>query len=375
MPNFLTNLFSRQSETVLGIDIGSSSIKVVELRRRSGRAILETYGELALGPYAGLGIGSATSLPTDKIVEALGDLLREKEVNVTAKVCGIAIPFSASFMTVIEMPAVPVKQLAGMVPLEARKYIPVPIAEVALDWSVVPKNTNPDSNDLLPPKDVFDKALPPKTEVLIVALHNDTIARYKEIVTKCALATSFFEIEIFSTMRSILEEEGTPVMILDIGATSAKIYIVEHGILRGSHTINRGSQAITNALSKSLGISMMDAEILKREQGLDGIAGGIAVKEIIVTTLNYIFSEANHIILDYQKRYSKNISKVILVGGGSALKGLVDVAKQGFQTEVIPGDPFSKVVTPAFLEDVLRQTGPEFAVAVGVALRRLQEME
>jgi cell division ATPase FtsA len=165
------------------------------------------------------------------------------------------------------------------------------------------------------------------------------------------------------------------MMILDIGAMSSKIYIVERGILRGSHTINRGSQAITTALSKSLGISMNDAEILKREQGLDGTAGGISVKEIIATTLNYIFSEANHIILDYQKKYNKNISKVILVGGGSALKGLTDVAKQGFQTEVVSGDPFSKVVTPAFLEDILRQTGPEFAVAVGVALRRLQEME
>jgi Tfp pilus assembly PilM family ATPase len=63
-----------------------------------------------------------------------------------------------------------------------------------------------------------------------------------------------------------------------------------------------------------------------------------------------------------------------LVGGGSALKGIVDVAKQNFQTEVDSGNPFSKVVAPIFLEKVLRETGPQFAVAVGVALRRLQEL-
>jgi Tfp pilus assembly PilM family ATPase len=79
--------------------------------------------------------------------------------------------------------------------------------------------------------------------------------------------------------------------------------------------------------------------------------------------------------LAYQKKYNKNVSKVMLVGGGSALLGIVDIAKENFQTEVVAGDPFSKVVAPAFLEKVLRDTGPEFAVALGVALRKLQELE
>ncbi len=372
MANFLSNLFGKQSPSVLGIDIGSSAIKIVQLKRKNGRAILETYGELALGPYAGGTVGQATNLPTEKIVEALNDLLSEKEVNVTTRTCGIAIPFSASLMSVIELPQVPVKQLAQMVPIEARKYIPVPISEVTLDWSIIPQDQNP---ELPEPRDAEGKPALPKMEILIVALHNDTVNRYKEIVTKSALDASFFEIEIFSTMRSILDSETTPVMIVDMGATSTKLYIVERGVLRGSHTINRGSQAVTNTLSKSLGISVTDAEILKRDKGLLGVAGGIGVKDIIITAFDYIFSEANHIVLEYEKQYNKNISKIFLVGGGSALKGFVDVAKQSFQTEIVAGDPFSKVVAPAFLEQVLRETGPEFTVAVGVALRKLQELK
>ena len=76
----------------------------------------------------------------------------------------------------------------------------------------------------------------------------------------------------------------------------------------------------------------------------------------------------------YQRKFLKNIKKFILVGGGSALRGLSDFAQARLQTDVVIGDPFSKVETPAFLTDILRNTGPEFAVAMGLALRRLEEL-
>ncbi|MFZ2522385.1 MAG: type IV pilus assembly protein PilM [Minisyncoccia bacterium] len=362
---------TNQNQSVLGIDIGSSSIKIVQLSMREGHPVLDTYGELALGPYAGKGVGESTNLPLSKIIEAVNDMLIEKEVNITTRICGIAIPFASSLMAVIELPGLPQKQLAEMVPLEARKYIPVPISEVTLDWYAIPKDRNPDD---ITPQTGQNKPLE-KVEVLVVALHNETLNSYKEIVTKCNLSASFFEIEIFSTMRSVLDQEIAPVLIVDMGASTTKLYIVERGILRSSHMINRGSHKITDELSKSLGISITDAEYLKREKGLPGEIEGIEIKKIMILTLNYIFSEANQFILAYQKRYSKNINKIFLVGGGSALKGIVQVAKENFQTDVVAGDPFAKVVAPAFLEKVLRETGPEFTVSLGVALRRLQELE
>lgn len=370
--NIIGNIFSKQSPSVLGIDIGSSSIKVVQLSRKSGRAILETYGELSLGPYGGVSVGQATNLPTEKIVEAMKDLLAEKEVKITTNICGVSIPFSSSLMSVIEVPAMPEKQMAQMIPFEARKYIPVPISEVTLDWSFIPQDKSPDSEQ--DNKDSKKKDLS-KVEVLIVALHNNTIEKYKEIVSKSGLEASFFEIEIFSTMRAVLDEETTPVMIIDMGATSTKLYIVERGILRASHMINRGSYGVTTSISKSLGISMADAEVMKREKGLGGVANGIGLGGVMTVTLDYIFSEANQFVLAYQKKYNKNVSKIFLVGGGSSLKGLEEVAKKIFQTEVVSGNPFLKVVAPAFLEDVLKTTGPEFTAAVGVALRKLQESE
>jgi type IV pilus assembly protein PilM len=372
MGAIFSNLFKAKGGSVLGIDIGSSAIKVVQLRNKGGKAVLETYGELALGPYAGVEIGQATNLGADKIIEALTDLMKEKEVNISTNNCAVAIPFSSSLMSLIEMPKLSYKQLGAMIPLEARKYIPVPIGEVTLDWSIIPREEI--TQDVEEEKDPNS---PPKIEridVLVVAIHNETISRFQDIVRKTGLEASFYEIEIFSTMRSVLESNPDPVMIFDMGAASTKLYIVERGIMRLSHTINRGSQEITTTISKSLGMSVKDAEVLKRSVGAT-VVGGRDIRDTINLSLAYVFSEANQVVLNYQRRYGKTLKKIILVGGGSSLKGIVEIAKNSFQIDVVAGNPFSKTEAPAFLEEVLKTTGPEFTVAVGLALRRLQEEE
>jgi len=368
---FFSSFFKKGESTALGVDIGSSAIKIVQIKKKNGQAVLETYGELALGPYAGLTIGQAVALPPDKIAQALVDLMKEKEVGVSTNKCGISIPSSSSLMSVIEMPEVSAKQLSIMVPLEARKYIPVPISEVMLDWSIIPKSEVQSEVQ----EDGTTPVVPPiaKIDVLVVAIHNETIARYQDIVAKAGLEAGFFEIEIFSTMRAVLDDTLRPVMIMDIGAASTKLYVIERGIIRSSHTVNRGSQDITSTISKSLGITPERAEVMKRQVGLIGEDKNMT--DAIILTLDYIFAEVNNTILAFEKKYNRAISKVILVGGGSALKGLSDLAKNSFKAEVVSADPFNKVSAPAFLEKILRETGPEFAVAIGLALRRLGEEE
>lgn len=370
-----SKLFNKEDESVIGVDIGSSAIKVVQIRKKRGQAVLETYGELALGPYGGQGIGQAVVLPTERVSQALTDLLKEKEVNITTRKCGISIPFSSSLMTLVEMPEASQKQLATMIPLEARKYIPVPVSEVMLDWSIIPRNEIKKEEETLPlvGESANTAGIGKKIDILLVAIHNETISRYKQIVDKTGLQAGFFEIEIFSTMRAVLDDTLSPVMIMDMGAASTKLYIVERGIVRTSHTINRGSQDITLTISKSLGIPQDRAEVMKREIGASGEDKTLA--DVISLTLDFIFTEANHTLLTYEKKYNKAVSKVILVGGGSALKGLEPLAEASFKTDAVAGHPFGKLATPAFLENVLKQTGPEFAVAIGLALRRLAEEE
>jgi cell division ATPase FtsA len=145
-------------------------------------------------------------------------------------------------------------------------------------------------------------------------------------------------------------------------------------MLRASHIINKGSQDITLALSKALSISISEAENLKRTHGLKGGSEYKELTEIITVNLDYILYEANGALISYQKKYAKNVSRIILTGGGVLLKGLTDLAKISFQTDVISADPFAKIETPAILAEEFTRAGPEFAVAIGVALRRLSEL-
>jgi type IV pilus assembly protein PilM len=395
MAGFLSKIFGGKELSVIGVDIGPSSIKVVELKKQKGKAILKTYGALALGPYAGIEVGRATHLPPEKIAEALLDLLRE--ANTSTKLSGLSIPMSSSLLTVIEVPTLDPKQLAQIIPIEARKYIPVPITEVALDWMVIPKeqvglSDFENADDRSPQSESLQKKTE-KAEVMLVVIHNDAIAQTQEIIKLSNLQTSFFEVEIFSTIRAVLDRETEPVMIFDMGAGSTKLYIVDRGILKNSHIITRGSQDLTLAISKSMGMSIEEAEVLKRSKGLliganapnaDNQQGSLmggenrintsGTTDVMNSTLNFLFSEANRVILNYQKKYNKNIHKVILTGGGVALKGFLELAKSNLQTDVVPADPFAKIEAPAFLANVLKQAGPEFAVAVGLAIRKLQEI-
>jgi type IV pilus assembly protein PilM len=370
MANLFSKLFGQKSLSVIGVDIGSSSIKIVQLSRKGGQAVLETYGELALGPYGGVDVGRSTNLPPEKISEALLDVIRESKATATS--AGLAIPFGSSLITSMEMPASQQKQFAQMIPLEARKYIPVPISEVSLDWWVIPKNTDKpaDFNDEQKKVDVSEKV-----EVLLVAIHNEILSRFQTIVNGASLSTSFFEIEIFSTIRAVADPDVTSQMIIDLGAASTKIYIVEQGIIRASHIVNRGAQDVTLALSRALGVSAQNAEVIKRDMTQVPEDKKADAANVISVTLDLIFSEAHSVMLSYQRKYNKDVPKAIIVGGGAMLKGVLTYAEARLQTKVELGDPFGQTEAPTFLSDVLKTTGPEFAVAVGTALRKLSELK
>jgi cell division ATPase FtsA len=168
--------------------------------------------------------------------------------------------------------------------------------------------------------------------------------------------------------------EPEAVMIFDMGADTTKIFIVEGRILRETHIVNRGSQDITAAISQSLTIDTKKAEELKREVGVTNKADAEGAAQAGSIVLDSILNEGKRAMLAYEKKHHTTISKVILSGGGSILKGLSEMATGVFESEVEIANPFSKIETPAFLEDVLKTAGPEFAVAIGVALRKLDEL-
>ncbi len=366
----LSSLFSKEVKSVLGVDIGTSAVKVVQLRRDKGRVVLETYGAIALGPYAGVEIGRATSLPAEKIAEALKDVIRE--ANVTTADAAISIPYSSSLVSVIKLPATVEKQLATVVPIEARKYIPVPINEVLLDWFVV--------ND-------GKKSTDGKLDVLLVAIHNDTIAKFRSIGSEATLTPGFFEIEVFSAVRASLDHGLAPVAVIDMGAATTKFYVVERGLIRESHIINHGSQDLTLNASRALGITVAQSEERKRKYGLSGEGpasapgaslpagqAGADLKKSFELSLSPMVSELTRTVSSWETRTNQALNSLVLTGGGATLRGLKEFMQSKVTTQIRLADPFSKTQAPAFLEAILKDAGPEFSVAVGLALRRLQEL-
>jgi len=354
------------SSAVVGLDIGSAFMKVVQLKRQASKAVLETYGEIALGPVAGLEVGQATNLPVEKLAETAKDLFAEAKI--TGKDFVVSLPLTSTMLTVIEMPDLGEAKLREMIPIEARRYIPTPVSEVALSHWVIPKiprlYVDPDEAEK-------NKDAPPKVEVLLAAVHNDVLAKYNDITQKLGATEVSFEIEVFPTIRATIGHDASAIMLIDIGAASTKIVLLEEGVVRSSHAFSIGSQDITLALSRAKSISILEAEEMKRNYGLDGNPNDPALGEILRLGLERIFSEASRLMSKYQREKRVPITKVILAGGGSLMKGIIGVAAKSFDTEVVYGNAFEKVEAPAVLEPLLKDVGPEFAVSVGLALKKL----
>jgi type IV pilus assembly protein PilM len=341
---------------VLGIDIGSSAIKIVQLRNEKGVPTLETYGELQLGPYEGVDLGRSTHLPAQKITEALIDILRE--AGATGKDVAFALSYNSSFTTTIPIPTLEQERIGAMVPIEARKYIPISLTKVTLDW--FPLSVHKEEKI---------------THVLITAIYNEALSRYESIMQGGGLTTVASEIEIFSSIRSILSPKDDVVGILDFGASSTRLYVVKKGVVGKTHSVLLSGVELTHALEEALSIEFKAAEDLKRNRGLQMEEGASSAQRTLLNVLERGLRELHTVITRYEQEEGVAVSKIILSGSGSMLSGLGTYTQDMFSKTAVFADPFSKVAYPAFLEDTLKVAGPSFAVAVGVALHAFQKIQ
>ncbi len=337
---------------VIGVDIGSSAIKIVELHNNKGIATLDTYGELQLGPYEGVEIGRTTHLQPGKLTEAFVDILRE--ASATSREVAVAISYNSSFMTIVSLPTTDTDQITAMIPVEAKKYVPVPLGEVTLDW--FPVSVHSEKNT---------------TKVLLAAIHNDAMKRYNAMVKGASLFTRFTEIEIFSTIRSVVSQNDDTVAIVDFGAGSTKVYIARRGVIGKTHSILMNGVDLTNALSRVAKVEFSVAEEMKRTTGLMGTEEDREGQKALMAVLERGMHEVHKVMSRYEEEENIAIEKVILSGSGALLGGLLTYTQDLLGRPVEIADPFSKVAYPAFLEDTLKEAGPSFAVAVGAALRAL----
>lgn len=340
----------------LGLDIGTSSVKVVQLRKEKGRIILDTYGEIALGPYGGLKIGQPVHLGEEKLLEAIQELF--KEAKVTERETVVAIDSSGAYVSLVHVPKVSDDQLRTMMPLEARKYIPIPLTEVQMDWWHIPPTVK-FSND--------EKT----TSVVLAAVNNSTLSAYDSLVKKLNLKNVEYEIHGYSLLRSSPPHTHKMMMYVDIGSQNTTLSLVFQGIVLDLHVISRGSQDSTMQLSRALSITIDTAEESKRVFGYKGDESNPYLKDILELSSYPLFGEISRLSLMYERKYNQTIEGIILTGGGARVPDMITTYSKTVHISGRIVTPFEQVVVPEFLSEMMERVGPTYAVALGCALKKL----
>jgi type IV pilus assembly protein PilM len=340
------------SKRVVGIDIGASSIKVVELQNRDSVVTLTTYGELELGPYQDeKAIGEAVTVSAQIERQALVDILREAAVK--ARNAVFAMPLSSSFVTIMTMQADKTEDISPRVRVEARKYIPLPIAEVTLDWAEVEtKRALSDTS----------------RDVLLAAIQNDALERFTTLMQTVEFTNPPIEIECFSSIRSLYNESESEIAIIDVGAVSTKLYLVRAGLLQRMYRVRAGGAIYTEKLATELTCSFADAESLKRTITSEH-PQFTQLQKSHQLCYDRVLKEFHQVLQEYEERVETRIATIYCIGGGSLFPGFTAYVSSQLNRPVVLAQPFNKVAYPAFMEDTMNEIGPTFAVALGAALR------
>lgn len=341
---------------VVGIDIGSSSIKVVELVDKKGVLTLGTYGEIQLGPYVAKSVGEAVTLTSKQEQEALVDVIRESAV--TAREAVFAMPLSSSFVTNVTIDAAADADLSALVRIEARKVIPASLSEITLDWAEV--------DPVEKTKDTKKQVVPHK--ILIAAIQNVALERFKVLMQFAGIKQPPTEIECFSSVRALYDSGEEPLAIIDLGASSAKLYIAHKGLLMRMHRIRAGGAIATEKIAKDLDITFEAAELKKQTLSRKD-ADFATVQKIHHSTYERSFREFKQVLTEYETKNAMTFDAVHLSGGASLFPGIDAMLKESLHKEIYKANPFRKVSYPAFMQDIMKEIGPSFSVALGAALR------
>ena len=365
------NLF-KSSSTQLGIDIGTSGIKLVELGLEGGRAKLINY---AVYEFHGAG-GEADAernildMTDQEISAAIAQTVHD--AGIKAKTTIASVSSFSTFATVIQLPYTTEEELAKTIPFEARKYVPVPLDQVVLDWSIIGV-----AGEGAPAAAVPEGTVPPAppsgttVEVFLAAVPKDETARYQRIMKAAGLDLVALELENSSLIRAVLGNDLSPTAILNIGGRATSIVIVNKGYERLSHSYEIGGAEVTNTIANALGISVNEAEALKRKYGLVDSPANKA-RGAMLSLVDLIVFETKKTIENFEQAQHISGCRVVLLGGLANMPGLPDYLKQKIDREVLVGNVFARLVYPPALTPLVQTLSNTLAIAVGSAMRPLE---
>lgn len=341
---------------LIGLDIGSSAIKVAQLKESKGRYFLQKFGVKPLEPEV---IVDGTVMDEGRVVAAIRELF--DETNIKHKQVAISISGHAVIVKKINLPPMPDEELEGQVKLAAEQYIPFDINEVNIDFHVLPPDGSSDGQD--------DMA------VILVAAKKDKINELTELVKAAGLIPMVMDVDAFAieNMHAInypMAQEETTALV-NLGASVMNVNIIRAGASLFTRDIPLGGNRYTEAIQREVGLSFEEAEESKKKDQA-GDSGGVSVGNVIDSVNAEVASEIARTV-DYFKNSIANseLSRVLLCGGVARAKGLVQQLGDRMQLPVEMADPFAEIDIAGCDADpdLLAEMAPSAAVGVGLALR------
>lgn len=334
-----------------GLDIGTSQIKVAQIKRVGETSELTAAG---MTPIVGKGILSDSTQDQETLAQLLEKFL--SSLQITTPNCVSALSESQIFTRVIQMPVLNDRELASAIRYEAEQHLPVPTTEVNMVWQVLtrPAEVSPDS----------------RMDVLLIAAPKILVDKHFKILTLAGLKPIALETEILAMTRSLVATSSTTLLI-SIGAYTTDICIVRDGTLRSTRAISTGGESFTRAIVEELGFDRTQAEEYKKNYGLaeDQLEGKIA--SILKPVFEVILGEIKKAISAYESKSKEKINTAILSGGGAALPGIIEYLAEELDMEVQTGDPWAKLKISANIQKLILTERLYFAVATGLALKNI----
>lgn len=335
----------------LGLDIGSHSIKLVEIIKDKTSPTLLAAGSAPTPP-------KALTSPVEADLQALATSIQKliKDTGAKSDTVNIALPESQVFTRVITVPQLSSRELASAIKFEAEQYVPLPLDQVNLDYTVLRDSKETGLNSM---------------EVLLVGGPKALIEKYMTIMEYLEVNVNAIETEIIATSRALTRSVPNikSVMIISIGVKTTDLAILRNGILTFTRSIGAGGEALTRSIAQKFGFEFVQAEEYKKAYGVeaDKVEGKILAS--VQPILDTIIGETKRAVAFYQQKYHDETIDTLLLNGGTArLPGMVVYLTEQVGIETQLANPWVGITKDARF-NVLDAEGPSFGIAVGLALR------
>jgi type IV pilus assembly protein PilM len=346
-----------KNKLALGLDIGSSSVKLVHLREGKRGYQLLAWGEAPLPPEA---VVDNQLMNSSAIVEAIRELVAQQKVKI--KEVAIGVRGHSVIIKRISMPFMTQEDLDESIQWEAEQYIPFDVKDVNIDTQI-----------LTPQADAAGQM-----DVLLVAAKKDMINDFTSVCAEAGLTVTVVDVDAFAAQNAYEanypQTPGQPVVLINVGAAVTNINIVHNGMATFTRDITVGGNAFTEEIQKQLNISAEEAEALK--VGGHGESDAVVpqeVERVIQGVADQMGGEIQR-SLDFHAATAPDthITRVYLSGGTARIPALFKVIEQRAGVPVEVMNPFKNIEVDnrKFDPAVIMNAAPSAAVAIGLALRR-----